>query len=104
MNEDFDFRNPDYAAVFAERARRLSWLRDDPSVLPALKAFYRDNPAQFINDWGMTFDPRLIADGKPAGFFWRPKESDPFIGQFARLRLSFSWLFLRRSGSAILKN
>ena len=45
-----------------------------------------------------------IADGKPAGFFWRPKESDPFIGQFARLRLSFSWLFLRRSGSAILKN
>ena len=56
MNEDFDFRNPDYAAVFAERARRLSWLRDDPSVLPALKAFYRDNPAQFINDWGMTFE------------------------------------------------
>ena len=78
MNEDFDFRNPDYAAVFAERARRLSWLRDDPSVLSALKAFYRDNPAHFINDWGMTFDPRLIADGKPAivPFILMPKQHE----------------------------
>jgi len=27
----FDFRNPDYREVFAQRADRLAWLRDDPT-------------------------------------------------------------------------
>jgi hypothetical protein len=26
--------------------------------IPALKAYYRDHIADFINDWGCTFDPR----------------------------------------------
>ena len=26
--------------------------------MPALKQFYKDNPAQFITDWGVTVDPR----------------------------------------------
>ncbi|MFC3816558.1 TerL protein [Lysobacter sp. GCM10012299] len=54
----FDFKNPDYVAVFEWRLERLRRIREQPETLPALKAFYRANPAQFIIDWGTTFDPR----------------------------------------------
>ncbi len=66
----FDWRNPDYVSVFRERAARLARLRALPEdrrveVLAGLKRFYRDNPAQFINDWGMTTDPRNADIGLP---------------------------------------
>ena len=63
---DFDFKGPDYTAVFAYRAERLKRIRSNPQSLPILKAFYRDNPAQFIIDWGCTFDPRNVERGLPA--------------------------------------
>lgn len=50
-----------YAPVLAERARRLAWLRGDKSGgrLRDIKAYYRaDHYIDFINDWGMTVDPR----------------------------------------------
>lgn len=54
-----DWRNPPYADIFIERRRNLEALRAAPlSHLEALKNHYRNNPGQFINDWGMTFDPR----------------------------------------------
>lgn len=64
----FDFRNPDYSNVFADRAERLQRIRADQSgeLLKHLRAFYRDHPAQFIDDWGCTFDPRLVERGLPA--------------------------------------
>lgn len=62
----FDFKNPDYVAVFEWRMERLKRIRRDPSVIPALKAFYKDNPAQFIIDWGMTFEPRNVERGLPS--------------------------------------
>ena len=65
----FDFKNPDYTAVFEWRIERLRRIREKPECLPALKAFYRDNPAQFITDWGMTFDPRNADIGLPS---WMP--------------------------------
>lgn len=63
---NFDFRNPDYSAVFAERARRLQWIRDNPEQFPAIWAYYRDNLADWINDFGMTIDPRNVERGLPA--------------------------------------
>lgn len=63
---EFDYRNPDYSAVFSHRAKMLNKIRSNPDKLPALKAFYRENPAQFIMDWGCTFDPRNIERGLPA--------------------------------------
>lgn len=55
----FDFLHPDYTAVYNERMARLAWIRADrPNRLPPLLAYYRQNPADFINDWGITFDPR----------------------------------------------
>lgn len=70
----FDWKNPDYVTVFRQRAERLQRLRaataaesedDKGKTLAALKRFYRDNPAQFINDWGMTTDPRNADIGLP---------------------------------------
>lgn len=66
MIGDFDWKNPDYAEVFAERVRRLNRIRAEPECIPDLKAYYRDNPADFIDDWGCTFDPRNIERGQPA--------------------------------------
>lgn len=63
---EFDFKNPGYTAVFAHRAERLRRIREKPEQLPLLKAFYRNNPAQFIIDWGCTFDPRNVERGLPA--------------------------------------
>ena len=63
----FDFKNPDYASVFAERIDRLRWIRADPDErVPGLKRYYHDNPADFINDWGCTFDPRNLDSDLPS--------------------------------------
>lgn len=61
-----DFKNPDYSAVFAERLRRLRKLREDPQATQVLAAFYKSNPARFIGDWGVTYDPRNIERGLPS--------------------------------------
>jgi hypothetical protein len=59
----FDFKKPDYGQVFEWRMERLQRIRQHPEMLPALRHFYRDNPAQFIIDWGMTTDPRNLDYG-----------------------------------------
>lgn len=59
----FDFKNPDYRGVLQERLDNLAAIRKRPGVIPALKMHYRDHPADFINDWGTTYDPRLIERG-----------------------------------------
>jgi len=65
---EFDFKNPDYTPILKARIEALARIRAaveeerregrPPSVLPALRAYYRANPVEFVNDWGMTFDPR----------------------------------------------
>lgn len=73
---EFDFKNPDYAAVFNQRIERLQRIRKEPSAIPALKAYYRDHPAQFITDWGITFDPRNVEINLPSSipFVLFPKQ------------------------------
>lgn len=61
-----DWGNPDYAPIYAERARRLENIRSNPEILSGLKEFYKTHPVEFINDWGMTFDPRNVEIGLPA--------------------------------------
>lgn len=63
---ELDFKHPDYSSVFHERSKHLNAIRKNPQLLPALKAFYKDNPSQFIYDWGCTTDPRNIERGLPA--------------------------------------
>lgn len=58
--------------------RNLEQLRAHPERLPAIKAYYRANPADFINDWGMTYDPRNLEIGLPATvpFILFPKQRE----------------------------
>lgn len=74
----FDFKNPNYSEVFAWRAEKIQRIRDNPKCLPNLRLFYRDNPAQFIIDWGMTFDPRNAERGLPSyiPFILFPRQED----------------------------
>lgn len=74
----FDFRNPDYVQVFEWRAERLQRIRNNPDSLPSLRQYYRDHPAQFIIDWGCTFDPRNVERGLPATipFLLFPKQEE----------------------------
>jgi len=62
---EFDFKNPDYDAVYKTRAANLARLRDNLDTLDAVKAYYSENPAQFIDDYGMTYDPRNAEIGLP---------------------------------------
>ncbi len=74
----FDFKNPDYVQVFEWRMERLRRIRASPAELPKLRRFYRDHPAQFIIDWGMTVDPRNVERGLPAAipFLLFPKQEE----------------------------
>jgi phage terminase large subunit len=75
---EFDWRNPDYSAVYAERSERLLRLRADPALLAGVKAHYADHPADFINVWGLTFDPRNAEVGTPTTvpFLLFPKQRE----------------------------
>lgn len=66
---------PDYSEIYHQRAERLYNLRHNMELLPGLFAYYAENPAQFINDWGMTYDPRLEGS-KVVPFVMFPKQED----------------------------
>jgi phage terminase large subunit len=79
----FDWKNPDYMPVFEHRLDMLRRIREAEatapgSILPALRTYYRDNPADFIEDWGVTFDPRNLEKGRPAlvPFLLFPKQRE----------------------------
>jgi phage terminase large subunit len=81
-----DWKNPDYAGIFRARLANLERIRAEPERLPAIKAYYRDHPADFINDWGVTFDPRNAEIGLPTLL--------PFI-LFQRQREWIDWVLDR---------
>ena len=58
-----DYKHPNYSAIFAERQRRLTKLREDEELLKKVKVHYRHAPWDFITDWGMTFEPRNMERG-----------------------------------------
>lgn len=62
----FDFKKPDYIQIYEWRLERLTRLRDHPEQLSILETYYKENPAQFIIDWGNTEDPRNPVNHLPA--------------------------------------
>jgi phage terminase large subunit len=83
-----DWRSPDYAAVYTERAERLKRIRATPGMLAGLLEFYATHPVEFINDWGMTFDPRNAEIGLPTTvpFLLFPKQAEFVEWVLARWR------------------
>jgi len=67
---------------YVNRANRLKKLRSEPKYLAGAWKHYETNPADFINDWGMTYDPRV----KPSTI--------PFI-LYPRQRDYIDWLYAR---------
>lgn len=63
---NFDFKNPDYTTVFNNRIKMLNYMRSNKSKIPQLKEYYKYNIAQFITDFGLTFDPRNPEKGLPS--------------------------------------
>lgn len=89
-----DYKNPDYTAILRERQLRLKRLRAPGGYdrLPGLRAFYRSNPAQFVEDWGVTLDPRNVELGLPSLI--------PFV-PFAKQHDAMQWLLERwRAGES----
>lgn len=113
----FDFKNPDYVQVFEWRAERLQRLRQEPENIKRLFRFYKDNPAQFIIDWGMTTDPRNIDYGLPVTipFLLFPKQEEWIDWIMTRWRqrengiteksreMGLSWTSISLAGSVALK-
>lgn len=67
--EIFNFRAPDYTRTILARMDRLQRMRAEiarsPSYLVALRRYYKENPWQFVCDWGQTADPRNLEIGLP---------------------------------------
>lgn len=66
QHSEFDFLNPKYEPIFLERIERIKRLRAEPGILHGLRAYYADNPVDFIRDWMVTVDPRNPERGIPA--------------------------------------
>lgn len=107
----FDFKNPDYIEVFEWRLERYNRIQNNPGCLSSLKTFYKKNPAQFIIDWGQTYDPRNVEVGLPAycpfilfqkqedwinWFLERWKNKEPGITEKSR-EMGLSWLMISLS-------
>lgn len=89
MEFDIDWKNPDYTPVYEARMAALKRIRAEPEHLASLEEYYKHHPADFIHDWGMTFDPRLAEVGLPT--------TVPFL-LFPKQREYIDWLFERWQG------
>lgn len=78
----------DYVAVFAWRQQQYLKLKKDPELLLGAKTYYADNPADFINHWCDTYDPRNAGSGLPTRMpfilFKRQEEMVAFLLQCLR--------------------
>lgn len=94
----FDWQNPDYDAIFATRIERLERMRAQPELVPRLREYYAARPADFISDWGMTFDPRLAERGM--------RTVVPFV-LFPKQREFVAWLlsrWMQREDGVVVKS
>lgn len=89
LPDNWDWKNPDYDWVYGERIKRLEHLRAHPEYIPRLWDYYSQNPADFIDDWGCTFDPRLAERGL--------RTVVPFV-LFPKQREFIAWLLDRWQG------
>jgi phage terminase large subunit len=82
----FDWQAPDYGPIWKRRLDRLAKLRADPKYLQACRLYYKDHIADFIQDWGVTVDPR---NAKPGSGVKRPVTM-PFV-LFPKQRELIDW-------------
>lgn len=49
---------PDYSVEFSTRAARIKKMMENPELIAGAKEYYKTRPAEFIEDWCCTYDPR----------------------------------------------
>lgn len=81
----FDWKQPDYRGVYAQRAARLARIRSRPDLLAGVRAWYSEHIADFICDFGVTADPRLALLHPPRDVLM------PFL-LFPKQRLWVQWV------------
>lgn len=116
---ELDFKNPDYNSVYEKRLKRLQYIEENPAAIMAHIATYKKYPVRFINDWGVTYDPRKTNPIIP--FILFPKQAeyinwlkDRFDGKedglveksrdmgLTWLNVAFAvWMFLFQKGSKV---
>jgi hypothetical protein len=84
----FDYLSPDYTSIWQARIVKLAKLRNPepdpithvtgPEYLQALRLYYPTHKADFIQDWGVTVDPRNVGSSRPIlmPFVLFPKQRD----------------------------
>lgn len=87
----FDWLEADYTPLWQGRIHKLAKMRNPepdpltgisgPEYLQALRLYYPTHKADFIQDWGVTVDPRNVGSSRPIlmPFVLFPKQRD-FIG------------------------
>src|ERR1043165_9171751 len=73
---------PCYTSEFERRTKMFKKLQGNPKLQRQIKAYYKDHPIEFINDWCVTEDPRSGDEGMrvmPFVLFNRQKEFVQFI-------------------------
>ncbi len=104
---EIDWRNPvaDYEQIYSQRKEAVRRLQQKPKAVKPLLEYYRHNWAEFICDWGMTFDPRHDdQERKHAPFILFPRQieyvdwvyqrytnGEPGLGEKSR-DVGFTWL------------
>jgi phage terminase large subunit len=78
MQIDWKHPEPYYQWVWQQRCARLARIRAEPNCLPALRQYYKYNPWDFIEDWGVTLDPRNAEVDRPVlmPFVLMPKQRE----------------------------
>jgi hypothetical protein len=56
---------PDYKSVIAWKIQAINSMRENKGGLAGHRDYYRSRPVEWINHWGVTYDPRLSGTGKP---------------------------------------
>jgi hypothetical protein len=78
---NIDWAAPDYTEVLTFRREAAEALQKNPKAVPKLMEFYSTSWVDFINDWGLTYDPR-----KPENKY------SPFI-LFPRQEAYVNWVY-----------
>lgn len=82
MTDKFPYRS--YTEIFMERQARIIKIQSDPILQLGCKEYYRGKPVEFIEDWGVTLDPRNALNPELPSFlpfilFDRQKEMVDFV-------------------------
>ena len=57
--------NPDYKKIFKARQERFMQMVSNPVMVKGALEYYKDKPIEFIEDWGITYDPRNAGSETP---------------------------------------